>query len=79
VAVCEDCGTEGRLEFDGITRHHLTYLLDDDELDAPDNITLLCWECHQARHRDNPFDEYWRDCEEMHGFYSYWCSEMSKS
>jgi len=82
---CEDCGNDS-VE---LTRHHLTYTNPGDpdhgsladlrwHVDQPDNIVMLCWPCHQARHRDNPCDEYWRDCEEMKNYFFTYYEEMAR-
>ena len=54
--VCEDCGDdECRLEM-----HHLRYT----GHETPDDLALLCRDCHHNRHIDRN-GEFWADPEEM--------------
>lgn len=68
--VCEDCCRDDM----PLTLHHLTYLVEvaGDGPDAifgketPADLDALCWECHQARHRDE-FGNYYEDPNERDG------------
>jgi hypothetical protein len=78
VGICEYCGETRRL-----TRHHKSYFVDpkygrESDIDRPENIEMLCWPCHQGRHRDNPTGEYWRDCEEMANYWESYYDAMEK-
>jgi 5-methylcytosine-specific restriction endonuclease McrA len=54
---CEDCSSREQL-----TLHHLHYRSVGHE--RPEDLAVLCWPCHQERHRDRN-GEYWRDPEDM--------------
>ena len=43
--LCSDCG-----ESSNLTGHHLTYRNIGNE--PPEDIEILCWACHQKRHKD---------------------------
>lgn len=73
---CPDCGREFGIGVERTT-HHLHYKHEWDDT-IPEETIDLCWECHQARHRDNPNGEYWRDCEEMEAYWSTYYSTMEK-
>jgi 5-methylcytosine-specific restriction endonuclease McrA len=45
--VCEQCGSNSQL---GI--HHIKYSFQSEDFDENDLI-MLCWTCHQARHMDD--------------------------
>ena len=52
---CERCGRPGRLEV-----HHKTALEDGGAPYAPDNLRVLCRDCHLAEHHDDPERAAWR-------------------
>ena len=63
---CEECGDEGKLEF-----HHLAYLNTNSNYhrdwfglkfgaETPEDLMLLCRECHHQQHRDFNGD-FWAD------------------
>jgi len=68
---CEECGCQSG----DLTMHHLRYFTEPDQYgdselisgkETPDDIELLCWDCHKSRHRD-PNGDYWHDPQEMEG------------
>lgn len=68
---CEDCGERRRL-----TMHHLHY--DTVGQESEDDIAGLCWDCHQARHRDLNGD-FWRDPQEQEAYWFTFCEELQRA
>jgi len=80
--VCEDCGTQARLEI-----HHLRYTTEPDMYgntesirgkETPDDLRALCRDCHFARHID-PSGTFWRDPQEMAEQWAPYFAEMEKA
>lgn len=82
---CEDCGrswSETRP-----TLHHRRYRtgpsykepdgLPIDGRETAGDLAALCWDCHQARHRDLN-GEYWRDPEDMAEHWAGYYQELEK-
>ncbi len=67
---CEDCGDRRATSL-----HHLHYR--SVGFEEPHDLAALCWDCHQARHRDYNGD-YWRDPEGMEDHWWMYHNEMEK-
>ena len=67
---CEDCGTQSDLGFHHIRYEECGHHGPDSIIgrETPDDLLLLCWPCHQDKHRDVSGD-YWKDPLAME---SYW-------
>jgi HNH endonuclease len=78
---CEDCGQRGvRLE-----RHHLRYEVWDHHgpesivgRETPDDLALLCRECHRQRHVDLN-GSWWNDPEEKYWYWESFFDELHKA
>ena len=46
--------------------------------ESPDDIAGLCWDCHQARHRDLNGD-FWRDPQEQEAYWFTFCEELQRA